>query len=134
VLADYEPGEPLRIADLAVDEEIHPKLLELILLDLKNQSMLQSRKGKSGRYLIARDPANTYLGQILWMFDGPLTHVPCTSLTAYVPGADCRNAAVCGALIAMKEVRDRTARVLDATSIASLRRKVAAVTSQAVPL
>jgi Rrf2 family protein len=127
-LADHERGEPVRIADLAREEQIPPKFLELILLGLKNQGILQSRKGKGGGYLLARDPADIFLGQIVRMFDGPLAPVPCASQTAYVACADCPNEAVCGVHLAMKAVRDATAKVLDGTSIASLRRQVASVT------
>jgi Rrf2 family protein len=127
-LADHERGEPVRIVDLAQEEQIPPKFLELILLGLKNQGILQSRKGKGGGYLLARDPADIYLGQIVRMFDGPLAPVPCASQTAYMACADCPDEAVCGVHLAMKAVRDATAKVLDGTSIASLRRQVADVT------
>jgi Rrf2 family protein len=121
--------EPMRIADLAREEHIPAKFLELILLVLKNQGMLQSRKGKGGGYLLARDPKDIYLGQIVRMFDGPLAPVPCASQTAYVPCADCPNEAVCGVHLAMKAVRDATARVLDGTSLASLRGQVEQATA-----
>jgi Rrf2 family protein len=127
-LADHQRDEPVRIVDLAHEEQIPPKFLELILLGLKNQGILQSRKGKGGGYLLARDPADIYLGQIVRMFDGPLAPVPCASQTAYVPCADCPDEAVCGVHLAMKAVRDATAKVLDGTSIASLRRQMADVT------
>jgi Rrf2 family protein len=127
-LADHERDEPVRIADLAHEEQIPPKFLELILLGLKNQGILQSRKGKGGGYLLARDPADIYLGQIVRMFDGPLAPVPCASQTAYVACSDCPDEAVCGVHLAMKAVRDATAKVLDGTSIASLRRQMADVT------
>ena len=126
-LADHERGEPVRIVDLAQEEQIPPKFLELILLGLKNQGILQSRKGKGGGYLLARDPADIYLGQIVRMFDGPLAPVPCASQTAYMACADCPDEAVCGVHLAMKAVRDATAKVLDGTSIASLRRQMADV-------
>ena len=123
-LAQRGREEPMRIADLAREERIPPKFLELILLGLKNHGILQSRKGKGGGYLLARDPADIYLGQIVRMFDGPLAPVPCASQTAYVPCADCANEAVCGVHLAMKEVRDATARVLDGTNLAALREKM----------
>jgi Rrf2 family protein len=126
-LADHERGEPVRIVDLAQEEHIPPKFLELILLGLKNQGILQSRKGKGGGYLLARDPADIYLGQIVRMFDGPLAPVPCASQTAYMACADCPDEAVCGVHLAMKAVRDATATVLDGTSIASLRQQMADV-------
>ena len=128
-LADHQRGEPVRIADLAHEEQIPPKFLELILLGLKNQGILQSRKGKGGGYLLARDPADIYLGQIVRMFDGPLAPVPCASQTAYVACADCPDEAVCGVHLAMKAVRDATAKVLDGTSIASLRRQMGGITN-----
>lgn len=127
-LADGGRKEPVRIVDLARKEQIPPKFLELILLALRNQGILQSRKGRGGGYLLARDPAEIYLGQIVRMFDGPLAPVPCASQTAYVRCADCQNEAVCGVRLVMKEVRDATAKILDGTSLASLRRKVDRVT------
>jgi Rrf2 family protein len=124
-LAERGREEPMRIADLARGEHIPPKFLELILLVLRNHGILQSRKGKGGGYLLARDPKDIYLGQIVRMFDGPLAPVPCASETAYVPCADCPNEAVCGVHLAMRAVRDATARVLDGTSLAALRGQVA---------
>jgi Rrf2 family protein len=127
-LADHGREEPMRIADLAREQQIPPKFLELILLGLKNHGVLQSRKGKGGGYLLARDPADIYLGQIVRMFDGPLAPVPCASQTAYVACADCPDEAVCGVHLAMKAVRDATAKVLDGTSLAALRGQVQRVT------
>src|SRR5215218_2045239 len=126
-LANCDREAPMRIADLARAEQIPPKFLELILLGLKNHGILQSRKGKGGGYLLARDPADIYLGQIVRMFDGPLAPVPCASQTAYMACVDCRNEAVCGVHLAMKQVRDATAKVLDGTSIAALRGQMADV-------
>src|SRR5919112_5827674 len=128
-LAEHPPGEPMRIADLARAEQIPAKFLEFILLGLRNNGVLQSRKGKGGGYLLARDPSEISLGQIVRMFDGPLAPVPCASQTAYQRCADCRNEAVCGVHLAMKEVRDATVRVLDGTSLADLRSRVDQITS-----
>ena len=123
-LAEHGSEEPMRIADLAREEHIPPKFLELILLVLKNHGILQSRKGKGGGYLLGRDPKDIFLGQIVRMFDGPLAPVPCASQTAYVRCADCRDEAICAVRLAMKEVRDATAKILDGTSIAALQQKI----------
>ena len=123
-LAEHGPEAPVRIADLAREQQIPAKFLELILLELRNQGILRSRKGKGGGYLLARDPGAIFLGQIVRMFDGPLAPVPCASQTAYVPCSDCRNEAVCGVHLAMKEVRDATAKILDGTSLAQLLQRI----------
>jgi Rrf2 family protein len=123
-LAEHGQEGPVRIADLAREQQIPPKFLEAILLELRNQGILRSRKGKGGGYLLAREPGAIYLGQIVRMFDGPLAPVPCASQTAYVPCSDCRNEAVCGVHLAMKEVRDATAKILDGTSLAQLLQQI----------
>ena len=122
-LTEHKGDEPVRIADLAARERIPPKFLELILLDLRNQGMVQSRKGKRGGYLLARDPSRIPVGQVVRLFDGPLAPVPCASQTGYVRCDDCTDEAACGVRLAMKEVRDSTARILDKMSLATLARR-----------
>jgi Rrf2 family protein len=122
-LAEHGPEQPLRIVDLASQQQIPKKFLESILLALRNHGLLHSRKGQHGGYLLARDPSTIMLGQIVRLFDGPLAPVPCASQTAYLACADCQDEATCGVRLAMKEVRDATARILDHTSLASLQRK-----------
>jgi Rrf2 family protein len=129
-LAEQDSGEPMRIADLARQERIPKKFLEAILLSLKNHGLLQSRKGQGGGYLLARDARQIYLGQIVRMFDGPLAPVPCASQTAYVRCDDCQDEAACGVRLAMKEVRDATARILDQLSLATLLRRTAGAGSR----
>ena len=123
-LAEHGSETPLRIVDLAEQERIPKKFLEGILLALRNHGLLHSRKGQQGGYLLARDPATIMLGQVVRLFDGPLAPVPCASVTAYLPCDDCEDEATCGVRLAMREVRDATARILDQTSLAALQRKV----------
>jgi len=123
-LTEHGGEEPMRIADIAREQQIPPKFLELILLALKHQGLVRSRKGKGGGYLLARKPDDIYLGQVVRMFEGPLAPVPCASQTAYERCADCRDESVCGVHIAMKKVRDATAKILDNTSLASLTRQM----------
>ena len=122
-LTEHKGDEPVRIADLAARERIPPKFLELILLDLRNQGMVQSRKGKRGGYLLARDPSRIPVGQVVRLLDGPLAPVPCASQTGSVRCDDCADEAACGVRLAMKEVRDSTARILDKMSLATLARR-----------
>jgi Rrf2 family protein len=126
-LAEHGVEEPMRIADVAEQESLPQKFLELILLDLRNAGVVQSRKGKGGGYLLARPADRIMLGQVVRLFDGPLAPVPCASQTAYVPCADCADEATCGVRLAMKEVRDATAKILDHTSLATIRRRQASV-------
>ena len=96
-LADNNGDEPVRIADLARAEQIPPKFLELILLGLKNQGLLRSRKGKGGGYLLARDPAEIYLGQVVRCSTGPWRRFPAPARppTSAAPTARMRRSAGC---------------------------------------
>jgi Rrf2 family protein len=121
-LAAAPRGQLVRIEDLARRERIPQKFLELILLDLRNLGILQSKKGRGGGYSLSREPHLVMVGQVVRQFDGPLAAVPCASQTAYARCLDCRDEAGCGVRWVMKEVRDATARILDRTSLADMAR------------
>ena len=56
---------------------------------------------------------------------GALAAVPCVSQTAYMKCAECVDEVTCGVRLAMKEVRDATADILDHTTLADVNAKVA---------
>lgn len=120
VLAKEHGKGPILIADLATQERIPHKFLELILLELKKKGILHSKKGKGGGYLLARPPAETSVGEVIRVLDGPLALLPCVSQTAYRRCDECPDEETCGIRSVMKEVRDSTAGILDGTSLAGM--------------
>ncbi len=112
----YNQG-PVLIADLAREEQIPKKFLELILLDLKKHGILASKKGKGGGYHLARNPSEVTIGQIIRILDGPLAPVPCVSKTAYEPCKECKDEHHCGIRLIMKDVREAIAKILDNTNL-----------------
>jgi Rrf2 family protein len=119
----YDRG-PVLIADLAEQENIPKKFLELILLALKNNGILQSRKGKGGGYYLGRAAKDISIGQVVRLLDGPLAPVPCASETAYAPCQECIDEQACGIRLVMKDVRDAMAKILDGTSLADMIERV----------
>lgn len=111
---------PVLISDIAKEEEIPKKFLELILLELKNKSVLQSRKGRGGGYSLSRVPSRVSVGEVIRALGGPLAPVACVSQTAYRPCEDCRDERACGVRLVMKEVRDAIAGILDKTTLAEV--------------
>ncbi len=120
---EYDRG-PVLIADLAERENIPKKFLELILLALKNNGILQSKKGKGGGYYLGRAAKDISIGQVIRVLDGPLAPVPCVSETAYASCQECRDEATCGIRLVMKEVRDAMAAILDGTTLSDLIERV----------
>jgi Rrf2 family protein len=127
VLAKEYGQGPVLISDLAQREAIPRKFLELILLELKNQGLLQSKKGKGGGYFLGRDPHRISVGHIVRVLDGPIAPLPCVSKTAYMRCRECRDERSCGIRIVMKEVRDATAKIMDSTSLADMLKLVEAM-------
>jgi len=116
---DYGRG-PLLIAEIAGRGNIPKRFLELILLELKNQGILRSKKGKGGGYVLSKPPDEISVGHVVRMLEGPLAPLPCASKTAYEKCEDCPDEKTCGVRLLMKEVRDQTAAILDSASFADM--------------
>ena len=124
VLAKEYGQGPVLISDIAQREGVPRKFLELILLELKNQRILQSKKGKGGGYFLARSPEQVHIGEVVRVLDGPIAPLPCASRTAYRRCQECRDERTCGIRMVMKDVRDATAKILDSTSLADVLSRV----------
>jgi len=124
VLAKEYGQGPVLISDIAQREEIPQKFLELILLELKNQGILQSKKGKGGGYFLARAPQNVSVGHVIRILDGPIAPLPCVSKTAYRRCSECRDERTCGIRMVMKDVRDATASIIDSTTLSDVLKRV----------
>lgn len=123
-LADEEGGRPLGASELAARQRLPRKFLEAILLELTRHGLLQSKKGRGGGYVLGRKPGDITIGQVIRVLEGPLALIPCVSQTAYRPCEECLDEHSCGVRLAMKEVRDATAHILDNTSLAGLNARV----------
>jgi Rrf2 family protein len=120
VLAQAEGRGPVLVSEIADREAIPKKFLEAILLDLKRHGLVQSKKGKGGGYFLRRGPAEITFGDVIRVLEGPLALVPCVSQTAYMKCTECVDERTCGVRLAMKDVRDATARILDHKTLANV--------------
>ena len=120
-LAAEDAGQrPIQASELADRQRLPKKFLEAILLELTRHGLLQSKLGRGGGYVLARRPGDITVGEIIRVLEGPLALIPCVSMTAYRPCDECLDEASCGVRLAMKEVRDATAHILDNTTLAGL--------------
>jgi Rrf2 family protein len=119
-LARRQGEGPIQIAYISDELHIPRKFLEAILLDLRNEGILQSRKGREGGYYMERAPDTISIGRLIRYVDGPLASVPCVSQTAYSRCDDCPSEQQCVIRCLMKEVRDATAKILDGATLDDL--------------
>jgi Rrf2 family protein len=120
---NYGQG-PTLIAKLSKEETIPQDFLENILLNLKREGLVDSKKGKGGGYSLAIDPERLTIGTIIRLAEGPLAPLPCASETAYRKCDECVDDRYCGTKLVMREVRDAIAGILDHTTLAQVCHRV----------
>jgi len=65
-------GTPTSVRDIADRTGLPQPYLEQILLALKGAGLVRSKRGVGGGYVLARDPTEITLGQIVSAVDGPI--------------------------------------------------------------
>src|SRR3990167_5473038 len=98
--SDEKKGRgPVLISELAKRGRIPQKFLEAILLELKNQGILQSKKGKGGGYFLGKPAGEIMFGNIIRLMEGPLALIPCVSQSLHHRCRDCNDEETAGVRI-----------------------------------
>lgn len=119
-LALRQHDGPVLISTIAEAEGIPRKFLEAILLELRNQGVLASRRGKHGGYTLLLPAERILLGDVIRSLTGPLAPLPCLSRTAYQRCAECRDENTCAVRLLLADVHTATMKILEHTSLADL--------------
>ena len=119
-LAREKSRRPTLIADIASAENIPRKFLEAILLALKNEGIVHSRKGKGGGYYLDHAPESVKVGTVIRLFDGPMTSPACTSQSMVRSCDACDSAGTCGLRVVMNELREAITACLGGLTLATL--------------
>lgn len=119
-LAKQENRMPVKIASISDSENISVKFLESILLTLRKNGFLGSKKGKSGGYYLLREPKDIKMTEIIRILEGPIALLPCVSLNFYEPCDDCPDENECAVHQLMIRVRDNTLEIFRGTTLADL--------------
>ena len=119
-LGERYEKEPVNISFIAENEKIPKKFLEQILLELRNNGLLYSKKGAGGGYSLLKDPKEIKLVQAMRITGGPIAQLPCVSLNFYQRCEECKDEDSCGIRDTFRMVRDATLKILSETTIADL--------------
>lgn len=119
-LASKDHQKPVQIAEIAKHENISQKFLESILLTLRHNGFLGSKKGKGGGYYLIKEPKDIPMTAIMRILEGPIAMVPCVSLNFYEKCEDCSDEGSCSVFSLMLKVRDANLEVYRNTSLADL--------------
>ncbi len=119
-LAKQEHRNPVSIATISKSENISLKFLESILLTLRKNGFLGSKKGKGGGYYLLKQPSEIQMTSIMRILEGPISMVPCVSLNFYEKCDDCPDENTCAVHNLMLEVRDSTLQIFRNTTLKDL--------------
>lgn len=119
-LGKQEDRTPVAIATISKSENISLKFLESILLTLRKNGILGSKKGKGGGYYLLKEPSEIPMTSIMRILEGPISMVPCVSLNFYEKCEDCPDENACSVHRLMIMVRDNTLEIFRNTSLADL--------------
>ena len=117
-LARHNGQGPVQIGEISKRQDISVKYLEQLIRPLKQASMVTSVRGPKGGHMLAKDPADITLGQIVRLFEGQAELVECISNPE-----QCNMADDCQVRLAWKEATRVLYEKLDSTTIADLMQK-----------
>jgi Rrf2 family protein len=107
----------IRIRDIAYEENLPEKFLELILLELKNARIVESVRGAKGGYRLRRAPSEIRLSEIIRLIDGPLAPFGDADQLRTLIDRDADHRALYKVFL---EIRDAAAGILENTTLADL--------------
>ena len=117
MLARHYNQGAIRIRDIAYEEALPEKFLELILLELKNARMVESARGAKGGYQLRRAPSEIHLSEIIRLIDGPLAPFGDAEQLRTLISRDAEHRALYQVFLA---VRDAAAKILEHTTLADI--------------
>ena len=117
MLARHYNQGAIRIRDIAYEEELPEKFLELILLELKNARIVESVRGAKGGYQLRRPPSEIYLAEIIRLIDGALAPFGDADQLRVLIDRDAEHRALYQVFL---DVRDAAAKILENTSLADI--------------
>ncbi len=117
MLARHHHQGAIKIREIAYEEDLPEKFLELILLELKNARMVESVRGAKGGYQLRREPSDIRISEIMRLIDGPLAPFGDAEQLRVLIDRDLPHRALYQLFL---DVRDAAAKILENTTLADL--------------
>ena len=116
---NYNKGV-VSINDLAQKGDIPDKFLEQVLLSLKKGGFVDSKRGVSGGYFLAKPPEEITLGEAIRFIEGPVEPVTCVGKKSY---EECKDFKTCVFKVIWSQIYAATSLVIDTITFAELVRR-----------
>ena len=111
----------LSINELANKGDIPDKFLEQVLLALKKGGFVDSKRGISGGYFLAKEPQNITIGEVVRFIEGSTKPITCVGKENY---EKCKDFRTCVFRDIWSQVNTSISFVIDTVTFAELVRRV----------
>ena len=113
-LAENFGADPIPLKSVADRQNISDSYLEQLIAVLRKAGLVKSVRGAQGGYMLARNPGDITVGEIIRVMEGPIAPVECVS---EVEPTECDRFDNCITRTVWARVRDSIAQVLDSISL-----------------
>lgn len=115
-LAYNHTGSFIPIKNISQRQDISDKYLEQIITQLSRAGLVKSARGAQGGYMLAKEPQEYTVGEILRLLEGNLAPVACVDDTKEA----CTRVDECVTMEVWREIKDAVNKVVDNITLADL--------------
>ena len=119
VLGLHYDQRVVSIGTISAEQNIPKRFLEQILADLKLAGLVESKRGISGGYRLAKPANEIPLSSVVRHVEGALAPISCVSERFYEK-CSCPDESRCAIRSVMKEIRDAVVRIAEKVTIADV--------------
>lgn len=105
---------PITLNSISERQGVSIGYLEQLMVPLKKEGLIRSVRGAQGGYLLARDPEDITVGDIIRALEGPIAPVACVSEDY---PEECDRAEGCVTRLVWAKVRDSIVDVFDSLTL-----------------
>lgn len=117
-LALHHNEGPIPLRTVAEQQQISEHYLEQLIASLRKAGLVKSIRGAQGGYLLAKEPSEITVGDIVRVLEGPIAPVECVADCA--DGDGCQRTEECVTKTVWIKLRDKINEVLDETTLADM--------------
>ena len=120
-IAQHSNGSPVPLAAISKREGISLLFLEQLFQQLRKGNVVRSIRGPHGGYVLARDPSEITIGEIVRLIEPPLYTSSCFSKGESVDNCHLADTCIGGAI--WKQLAEHVDNFLDSITVADLSNK-----------
>ena len=114
-LAHHYGEGPLQSSEIAARQGIPEAYLDQLLMMLRRAELVRSIRGPQGGHMLAREPRELRLSEVLLALEGNLSPIDCLG-----EDSPCTRSGGCPQRYVWEEVREATVQVLERTTIGDI--------------